>query len=122
MEEDVFAVLHYDACDDYFYGYMESLYSVHPSFEKAKESVDSFLEKYKNEFQPFDGVDWDSFITIVQMKWGGSERIVLYNTTDFERKEQRIKEEKEERRKEIKERQKKKKEEEERRKNLGLLT
>ena len=96
--ENIFVVLHYTACDDYCYGYMESLESVHSSFEKAKESVDSFLEKNEKEplpngyIQPFDGVDWEPFITISQMKLGYKERIVLYNTTDFERKEQKKKE------------------------------
>ena len=102
--ENVFVVLHYTACDDYCYGYMEFLKSVHSSFEKAKESVDSFLEKNEKEplpngyIQPYDGVGWEPFITIVQMKLGYTERIILYNTTDFERKEQKRKELKEERR------------------------
>ena len=97
MEEqgDVFIVFDHYECDDPYYGYNEYLRCVYSSFEKAKESVDSFLEKNR----PYDGVDGEPFITIVQMKLGYSKRNELYNTTDFERKEQKRRE-REERRKE----------------------
>ena len=78
-QQDVFAVLHYHACFDYYYGYMEHLYSVYPSWEKAKESMDSFLaEAEKEGKERYDGVDWEPFITIVQMKWGDTEQKVLF--------------------------------------------
>ena len=93
----MFAVLHHHACDDYYYD--ESLCSIHPTWEQAKDSVDSFLVQNEKEQEPYDGVDGEPFITIVQMKWGDTERKVLYNTTDHQRKEQRKKEKAEERKK-----------------------
>lgn len=111
MEEqgDVFIVFDHYECDDPYYGYNESLNSVHSSFEKAKELVDSFLE----ENEPYDGVDGEPFITIVQMKLGDSKRNELYNTTDLVRKKQKLREREEQR----KERLKKKIDEENRRKD-----
>ena len=108
--EDIFIVFDHYECDDPYYGYNEYLNSVYSSFEKAKESVDSFL-KTKNDIRQYDGVDGEPFITIVQMKLGDSKKNELYNTTDFVRKEQKLRE-REERRKE---RQKKKIDEEEKR-------
>jgi hypothetical protein len=40
---DLFLVLFHHACDDYFYGYNETISNIHPTFEQAKEWVDSFL-------------------------------------------------------------------------------
>ena len=112
MEEqgDVFIVFDHYECDDPYYGYNEYLRCVYSSFEKAKESVDSFLEKYKDH-PSYDGVDGEPFLTIVQMKFGDSKQNELYNTTDFERKKQKLIE-REERRKEYR---KKKIDEEEKR-------
>lgn len=117
MEEqgDVFIVFDHYECDDPYYGYNEYLRCVYSSFEKAKESVDSFLEK---EDVKYDGVDGEPFLTIVQMKLGYSKRNELYNTTDFERKKQKLIE-REERRKEY--RKKKIDEEEKREERMNKL-
>ena len=109
MEEqgDIFIVFDHYECDDPYYGYNEHLRCVYSSFEKAKESVDSFLE----ENERYDGVDGEPFLTIVQMKFGDSKQNELYNTTNFERKKQKLIEREDQR----KERRKKKFDKEEKR-------
>ena len=109
MEGILFVVLHHYMCDDMFYGYNEGLHSVYPTWEQAKESVDSFLAENKNSEDFYDGVDGEPFITIVEMKWADTKRKTLYNTTDHERKKQREIEDAKKRKKEREERRKEKK-------------
>lgn len=88
MEQEVFVVLNYYSCDDDYYGYNETLDSIYLTWEKAKASVDTFLASIK-PWEKYDGVDYKPYITIVKMKFGDTHREQLYNTIDYEQRQQK---------------------------------
>lgn len=81
---DLFIELHYHQCDDYYYGYNEKLITIYESFDKAKKSIDSFLDNLKpfrdGSILKYDGKDGNPYILIVKMKMGESNQETLFSS------------------------------------------
>jgi hypothetical protein len=74
---DVFVVMEYIMCEDYYYGYNEYLRSIYGTYEEAKLYVDNLLDKKK-----YDGKNENPFIQIICMKLGNTEKEVLFDSTE----------------------------------------
>ena len=73
---DLFVVIYYIECDDYYYGYNQRLQNIFPAFDQAKQYVDSYLLK----FVDCDGKSGNPFIEIIGMKWGETNTELLFSS------------------------------------------
>ena len=81
---DVYIVMQYNMCDDYYYGYNEKLLSVCGSFEEAKVMVDTLLLEYGYYGTNYDKDKHRPFLEISQTQIGfTTEREVLYTSMEF---------------------------------------
>lgn len=73
---DLFVIILYVQCDDYYYGYNKNLLRIYPTFEEAKQYVGTYLL----ERDDFDGVSGNPYIEIVGMKWGDCKEETLFSS------------------------------------------
>lgn len=73
---DIFIIMEFILCEDYYYGYDERLHSVYSSFEEAKLFVDTFSDTKKKFYN-----GKDAFIRIFSMKIGSKKRVLLFDST-----------------------------------------
>lgn len=80
-ELDIFIIMEFRLCDDYYYGYNEHLHSVFSSLEEAKTMFDKLLliqEKWDED----DG----NFIQIIRMKIGNTKKEIIFDSSKPEKK------------------------------------
>ncbi len=86
---DVFIVMEFIMCDDYFYGYNENLLSVCASFDDAKDFLDAYIFKYNRVDSDDDeeygrgryGDENSCFSQIIRMQMGDDGKEILYDTS-----------------------------------------
>jgi hypothetical protein len=73
---DIFAVMIFIECEDRYYGYTKELHSVYRTFEEARTFVDTYLATNKY----CGGKRGDDYLEIIRMKFGDTNKEVVYNS------------------------------------------
>lgn len=82
---EVFIILTFYICDDYYYGYNESLTCVYGTLEEAHAAVNKIACDSRS---PYDGEEHHPFLRIIKMTLGEEKQEIVFDsrsTTDSPR-------------------------------------
>lgn len=81
---DIFILLSYRCCDDHHYGYQERFHSAYDTLEKAKEKAMHIInEPTHKKYYQYDGINGNPFLTVVKVVFGGLDREVVFDSTEY---------------------------------------